>query len=228
MPDHALQSRSSERGPSPRYITISFVFLWLVATVSPGAADGTSDRGFFGLTPRATENGVTVHRVTAGGPAEKAGIEPGDFLIAIAGKPVASLSQAEIPEVFTAFRVGETVEVVYRRDGRLATARVELASVPPLTLAEQRRIAEIERRIQAGEVMDRILAASDLIELSRSAAGEVRYRPDAETPWKILDPYVGEKFEPVLQFYLRDGRDVVRLRIERADDGSVRALVPID
>lgn len=228
MPNDPHRTISDDRETSIRLhrFVVLFVAVWL--TASAGAADEGSDRGFFGLTPRASESGLTVYRVVSDGPAEKAGIEAGDLLIAIGGEPVANLSQAEIPEVFTKFRAGETVDVVYRRGEKLATARVELTRVPPLTLEEQRRIADVERRVRASEVMERILSTGDVIELARTETGEVRYRPDAETDWEVLDAYVGEKFEPALERYRRDGRKIVRLRIHRSEDGEVEELTFIE
>lgn len=226
---HHGRSPSSSRRCTGSSARIVLVLLLSVAGPWPGAmADDGTERGFFGLIPVSTNRGLAVKSVTEGGPAQRAGIAPGDLLLTLSGRPVANLPQDEIHEVFTSFRVGEVVEVVYRRpDEEIVLARLELVPVPGPTLEQQRRIEEIEREIRASEVVKRIMAASDEIELERSGSGTLRYRPDDETPWETLHPDVSEQLEPLME-HRREGELRVRYRIERGDDGEIERLVRID
>lgn len=224
---HRFSASSWSRPPS-RSAQLLFAFLLSVAGPSLGATgDDSTGRGFFGLTPVPSAQGLAVKSVTPGGPAQRAGILPGDLLLTLSGKPVAHLPPSEIHEIFTAFRVGEIVEIVYRRpDEGVSTARLELVSVPAPTLEQQRRIEEIDREIRASEVVKRIMAASDEFELARSESGRIRYRPDAETPWETLDPDVSDQLEPLMK-NLPQNQQQVRFRIERGDDGSIQRLIRV-
>jgi len=66
---------------------------------------------------------VQLGALTAGYPAEKAGLEKGDTITKFAGEDIDDT--AELIEVSKANR-GETVEVVYKRDNKVATTNVAL------------------------------------------------------------------------------------------------------
>jgi S1-C subfamily serine protease len=102
--------------------------------------DGTADHAFIGLrpggiTPQIAEQlglqntrGALVLSVVSGGPADRAGIRPGDVLTALDGKELAS------PEDLLAELRGkspdQTVNVGYRRGTESREAKVTLAARP--------------------------------------------------------------------------------------------------
>jgi putative serine protease PepD len=88
-----------------------------------------SRRAYLGVEIGDTGNGVYVGTVTAGGPAAKAGLVPGDVILAVAGKP--TLSSDELGSVLATLRPGQTVKVrIARQNGTTATLDVELGEYP--------------------------------------------------------------------------------------------------
>jgi serine protease DegQ len=102
--------------------------------------DGTADHAFIGLvpgeiTPQIADElglpdtrGVVVLSTVDGGPADEAGIRPGDVLLALEGEELTT------PEgLLAALRnrsPGQTVTVEYRRGGETSEAKVPLAERP--------------------------------------------------------------------------------------------------
>jgi regulator of sigma E protease len=84
---------------------------------------------------------VQIGTVTAGYPAEKAGLKKDDKIVTFAGEPINDT--AELIDVSKAHR-GQTVKVVYERDGKQATAEVALrntsSAVFGATLGQQEKI----------------------------------------------------------------------------------------
>jgi S1-C subfamily serine protease len=73
--------------------------------------------------------GTGVVRVTGGGPADKAGIRPGDMITSINGTPTSTPSA--LAEVLAGFKPGATVKVaVTRPDGGGQTVEVTLGQLP--------------------------------------------------------------------------------------------------
>ena len=75
-----------------------------------------------------TENGVAVYTVTPDGPADRAGIRPGDVLTTVAGHKIAT-----VEELFAALRQhepGETVSISHVRGDQQRTAQVQVTDRP--------------------------------------------------------------------------------------------------
>ena len=75
-----------------------------------------------------TQNGVAVYTVTPDGPADKAGIRPGDVLTTVAGQKIAT-----VEELFAALRQhepGETVSISHVRGDEQRTAQVQVTDRP--------------------------------------------------------------------------------------------------
>jgi serine protease Do len=84
----------------------------------------------FGLKSRA---GALVSSVVAGGPAEKAGVKPGDVIIEYNGKPVSNTT--DLQKMVSATKPGTTVPVKVVRNGKEQTLR---ATVEELDLDAER------------------------------------------------------------------------------------------
>ncbi|XVU22976.1 S1C family serine protease [Actinoplanes sp. CA-054009] len=98
---------------------------------------GTVTHAYFGLRvvtvpPAATAGGkpagIFVTGVVPGGPAAKAGLQEGDIITAIDGKP--TTSSDDLAAVTLTKRPGDTVSVDYTRDGKPASTKVTLAAAP--------------------------------------------------------------------------------------------------
>lgn len=82
---------------------------------------------------RVEKMGVYIYRVEQGSNAERAGLQPGDLLVSLNG---ASLSGGDqVKEHIQALSVGDTLSVVYERDGVTATVQVEMRETVPAEAA---------------------------------------------------------------------------------------------
>jgi Do/DeqQ family serine protease len=72
-----------------------------------------------------TDRGALVTQVEPGSPSEQAGIQPGDVIVEINGKPIDS--SADLRNEIGLVRAGETVDVTSVRDGERRTARATVA-----------------------------------------------------------------------------------------------------
>ncbi|PYN13317.1 MAG: trypsin [Candidatus Rokuibacteriota bacterium] len=73
------------------------------------------------------ERGVLVARLDPKGPAAKAGMKPGDIIVAIAGQAVKNLSELRV--AIARHKIGETVDVAVRRQKASMTLKVTLAEM---------------------------------------------------------------------------------------------------
>src|SRR2546425_3821876 len=71
------------------------------------------------------ERGVLVVRLDPKGPAARAGMKPGDIIVAIAGQPVKNLSELRVE--IARHKIGETVDVAGRRPKASMARKVTLA-----------------------------------------------------------------------------------------------------
>jgi S1-C subfamily serine protease len=105
---------------------------------------GTPERGYIGvtvggLTPELAAQlgvrdlrGAVVLSITPGSPAEAAGLQPGDIIRQVNGKPIAAFSDvlarvAELP-------VGAKFGIVFEREGKVLTVSTTIAKAPPTPL----------------------------------------------------------------------------------------------
>jgi serine protease Do len=75
-----------------------------------------------------TDKGVLVQSIEEGSPAARAGIRPGDQLIAIGGVTVQDTDHAN--RIIFAHRIGETIEMTINRGDELKTVRVHIEARP--------------------------------------------------------------------------------------------------
>jgi putative serine protease PepD len=86
------------------------------------------DLDYAGPGARVQDESATGDPVTAGGPAERAGVEPGDVIVAFDGRAV-----ADSDDLIVAIRakdVGDRVHVSLRRDGKLVDVTMTLQAAP--------------------------------------------------------------------------------------------------
>jgi len=74
------------------------------------------------------ESGLFVERVEGGSPGSKAGIQQGDVIIEVNGSKVGTPEQT-VRAVF-GLRVGDVINMIINRGGRLQTVKVQLAELP--------------------------------------------------------------------------------------------------
>jgi len=94
--------------------------------VGLGAADITPQMAVALDLP--TQKGVLVKSIEEGGPADRAGIRPGDQLIAIGGVTVLTTDHAN--RLIFAHRINDVVEMTYNRKDDLETVEVTIAARP--------------------------------------------------------------------------------------------------
>ncbi len=92
-------------------------------------------------------HGALVADVTAGGPAEKAGLKPGDVILRFDGKPVDEMRR--LPRVVAETAIGKSVDVVVWRNGERQPVKVVLGE-----LDEGERIMQAQDEGGWGEERD--------------------------------------------------------------------------
>ncbi len=86
-----------------------------------------TERSRANLKIAGVNEGVFVEQVAPGGPSEKAGIEPGDVIVALNGKPVREGNDLVNP--ITATPVGTSVTVGVMRDGKRQDFKVTIGDI---------------------------------------------------------------------------------------------------
>ncbi len=91
-------------------------------------AEGEASYPIIGATldQQSTGQGVAIDSVVDGGPADRAGLAPGDRIVALDGVPVRGPD--ELIVAIRAQQPGDTVELTYERDGTEESVSVELGS----------------------------------------------------------------------------------------------------
>ena len=72
--------------------------------------------------------GLRLDAVSAGSPAEKAGLKGGDIITGFDGKPISTIN--DYMESLRQHKPGDTVEILVKRDGKEVKLRVKLGSRP--------------------------------------------------------------------------------------------------
>jgi serine protease Do len=60
-------------------------------------------------------NGAEIVEIIPGGPAEKAGLKPGDIIISVDGVPISGIS--ELQQTIRSKEIGQTISIIYLRSG---------------------------------------------------------------------------------------------------------------
>lgn len=98
--------------------------------------------------PEAT--GALVASVTPGGPAEAAGIQPGDVVLQFDGREVENMRR--LPRMVAETAIGKDVEVVVWRNGERKRLKVELGQLDDTVLARTSAVEEPEELDQIGDL----------------------------------------------------------------------------
>ncbi len=98
--------------------------------------------------PEAT--GALVASVTPGGPAEAAGIQPGDVVLQFDGRDVENMRR--LPRMVAETAIGKDVEVVVWRNGERKILKVELGQLDDTVLARASAVEEPEELDQIGDL----------------------------------------------------------------------------
>ena len=126
--------------------------------------------------------GVVLSDVTPGSPAAKAGLEPGDIVLTLDGKPMENGRQFRI-NVYTR-GVGEQVAVEVRRGGRTLTVRVPVAERENDTGQLEALIGTQQAMRTLGIIaLDLTGPIAELLPPVRRDAGAVVARVTPETPY---------------------------------------------
>lgn len=119
--------------------------------------------------------GVVIGSVAAGSPADKAGLAPGDEILAVRGKPVRNVFDWEAERLD--MRVGETVPLTVKRGSRDRTVNVVIAdlpevSAPRVTVLREIQLTTLTPQIR-GERGYRNSRGAVVVEVSDRVAGEI-------------------------------------------------------
>jgi S1-C subfamily serine protease len=89
---------------------------------------GRVERPYLGVTTASTGQGAFVQDLVPGGPADQAGLVPGDLIVGIGGEDVRD--SADVPRLVGAGEPGEEVEIEVERDGRRKQLKARLGRRP--------------------------------------------------------------------------------------------------
>jgi serine protease Do len=184
---------------------------------------GRIRRPFVGVDPMAVESDTLlfsetlVRRVAPGSSAAAAGIEPGDVLVAIGGRPVASPLDWEVGLLDAG--VGNEVDVTYRRDGTDLEARLRIVELP----SESAERLEVLAGLELITVDDQIAVERGLDVDSGAMITRISQRNAAYTGMRDGDVIVEINRRPVstaadvadlFQYY--SGRSSIRVSVYRS------------
>lgn len=106
----------------------------------------------YNLENRTEYRGVLLEKVTDNGPADKAGLRPGDIIIQLNSRPVNS--QSEFEETLGYLNPGEKISLLYLRDGKQESASLTLVNINGGTEVVRRKIitsSELGAQLEANQ-----------------------------------------------------------------------------
>ncbi|QDT66360.1 DUF1349 domain-containing protein [Calycomorphotria hydatis] len=92
--------------------------------VKPGQA-------WLGVDDVMQDKRVMLTAVLPGGPADQAGLQPGDVIHVCANRPIGDIKCPSIFKALRTLKAGQTINIDYERDGERRQATVTLGQVPP-------------------------------------------------------------------------------------------------
>lgn len=180
-------------------------------------------------------DGALVASVTPRGPADQAGIQPGDVVLEFDGKPVTRMRS--LPRLVAETAVGSDADVLIWRKGEQQTVKVKLGELP-----DDDRVADLGVRSQSpdadgaqAKIADLGLTVSPITDalkakfkLADTAHGLVvtEVADDGPAAGEGLKP--GDLIVEVGQEAVTDGADLARRVKAAKDEGKRAALLLVD
>jgi serine protease Do len=168
--------------------------------------------------------GVLATGVAPDGPAEKAGLQPGDIIVKMNG-----LNMLGVPSLRSAISnnlPGDKVKVEIIRDGELKTLEVTLGNLPPSPV-EMREAAEIASRYGIADVEE---ATDGSVVVTQVRMPSPAYQAGIR-PGQVVTDVQGKKVAGLRGFFaglaengLHQGRDV-RLTLKQQDEESREIVI---
>ncbi len=160
-------------------------------------AHGMIRRPWVGVEPRTVESSVSrfslteVRRVAPGSPADDAGLEVGDVLLEVNGRPITSPLDWDVGLLDAG--VGTSIDVRYRRGDELLTARLEVNELPSV----QAERLEVVRGLQLISVTPQIAVERRLEVETGALIVQVSQAANRATGLRDGDVIVGINRSPV-------------------------------
>ena len=180
-----------------------------------------------------TAHGALVASTTPGGPAEKAGIEPGDVILKFDGKEVEKMRR--LPRIVAETRIGAQVPVELWRKGKIVDVTVEVGHLEESEETQVAAVPPADKDLDDTDIKGigaRVSALTpDLrsrFEIGEDAKGVVVTNVDAGGPAgeKGIEP--GDVIVEVNQDPVRSPQDVAAKIGSAADQGRRSVLLLVD
>lgn len=160
--------------------------------------------------------GVVLRSVVPGSPAARAGLEPGDEIVAVRGKPMRNVFDWEAERLD--MRVGETVPLTVKRGSRERTVSVVVAdlpevSAPRVTVLRELQLTTLTPQIRA-ERGYRSSAGAVVVEVSDRVRDEIGIQA-GDLIIQINRTPIENASDVARAFEYYGGRQIIRMAFER-------------
>jgi len=96
------------------------------------------------------DHGVLVNGVVDGSPAQKAGLQRGDCLISLDGKPVEDID--DFRQLMAKYNPGDNVRIAYIRNAQKNTVYAQLAELPDALVAQSADSSDVDWRVSLSDI----------------------------------------------------------------------------
>lgn len=206
--------------------------------IAQGIRGGEVRRGWLGIAVLPVKKlgrttGALVSAVTPGAPAERAGIQPGDILLSIAGRPANVRFFEQVPALYQSIAdmtVGDQVPIKLLRAGSVKQLAATIALMPPFTGQDEevRKLGITVKGITTAMMLSRKLATREGVLVTGTRAGYPA--ESANPPVREGDVITGlyGKHTPTLAAFRAAVKEIggsdVAVEFRRQDESLVTAL----
>jgi serine protease Do len=160
--------------------------------------------------------GATISSVVPGSPAERAGLRPGDRIVAVRGVQIRNVFDWEAQRLD--MRVGDSVALTVERDGRQRTVNVVAAdlpevSAPRVTVLRELQLTTLTPQIRA-ERGYRNTRGAVVVEVSERVQNEIGIQP-GDLIIQINRTPIEQATDVSRAFEYYGGRSIIRMVYER-------------